>query len=287
MNKRIPTQAWYAVAGVGLSALTGVGGYFLGARRQMAQLEATIQVYKATIKVLSEPKQASTEKLAKGLPGEIEEYEPGVYRPVIDPNQDHLDDLFKKYGPHFSESHNERIVEFERQAQPLADEILGLTDAVELVPEDYEDYEILEEYEPVATIHNIFASTSSDDDWNMEEEQANRTSDRPYVIHQDEFIDKESGFDQSTLTYYAGDGVVADELNTPVDDWVSLLGQLQWGHGTTNANAVYIRNEKRQHEFEVLLATGSYLEEVMSEETLLAIEQDELKHSMTRRFRED
>ena len=43
------------------------------------------------------------------------------------------------------------------------------------------------------------------DGWNYPEELQNRSEDRPYVIHQDEFKQGESGYDQTTYTYYAVD----------------------------------------------------------------------------------
>lgn len=282
----------FALAGAGAASLTGVGGYFLGAKRERQRIL-----------------DAFTDR---DMPEELpQEFKDIVRGRLVEDRE--ISELMEMYGPALKEVDYARLstADFERAAQPLADEILGKTDAVE-APED-ED----QEWYPVATTeqvldkiekrynehfaeadernrlvisstqetHNIWASSSSDGNWDLEEEQASRTSERPYIIHQEEFINQDSGFEQSTLTYFAKDGVVVDELNEPLQDWVSTLGQLRFGHGTTDANAVYIRNEKLQHEFEVLLSTGAYLDEIMGQEAELEIERDELRHSMNLRMR--
>ncbi len=131
---------------------------------------------------------------------------------------------------------------------------------------------------------NIF---TNEDDWNWDVEDALRSmmaDNVPFVIHQEEFIESESGFRQGTLTFYAGDEVVADELDTPIYNWKTLLGELKWGHGSRDSNVVYIRNPAVKMEWEVLLSTGHFAIEAMG----LEAERDaELKHSTPRRFRED
>lgn len=306
MFKRIPTPVIYTVAGTGLSALTGIGGYFLGVRRTRAKFFGQMAVENLVL---------TGESASQG------EFDFMGKLPV----KEGIDEIMRKYGPHYDpakEHFYDRmqdnfdramtdIADFERVATPLADEILAkqpgdseewsdqeiefirymnqqandeVLGKIELVePLDTEEY--MEPIEP--EIHNVFAASSSDGNWDIAEELLSRTPERPYVIHQDEFIERDSGFDQSTLTYFAGDGVVVDELNEQLQDWVSTLGQLKFGHGTTDTNAVYIRNEKLQHEFEVLLSSGSYLDEVIGQEAELEIEHDEIKHSMNMRMRQE
>ncbi len=255
-----------ALAGVGVSTLTGWGGYVFGKKRERERILALYVVDN----LVREDEFAFMEKM-----------------PL--PVKEGIDEIIRQYGPqHYPdvEYNSPSTADFERVATPLADEILGKTEVVE--PLDTEEYNEPTEFDQVeAVVYNIFASASKDSSWDYDAEIANRMSARPYVIHQDEFINKDSGFDQSTLTYFAKDGVVVDELNEPLEDWVSTLGQLKFGHGTTDANAVYIRNEKLQEEFEVLLSTGAYLDEVIGQEAELEIERDELKHSMNMRMRRE
>jgi len=129
----------------------------------------------------------------------------------------------------------------------------------------------------------VFRTTG--DDWDYEAELATRTPERPYVIHQDEFVSCESNFNQDTLTYYERDDIMADSDDTPLYDYKKLMGDLLFGHGTNDPNVVYIRNEKLELEWEVLLHTGSFAEEVLGVE----IEREEdtkLQHSVLKMRRE-
>lgn len=126
------------------------------------------------------------------------------------------------------------------------------------------------------------------DNWNKEEEEANRGPDHPYVIHIDEFFNRESGFNQTTLEYYEGDNILADEQNVPIYAPEKIVGRLEWGHGSRDPNTVYIRNEKLSAEYEIVRNPGSFQIEVLGLEAEQEVEDDELKHSNSiRRFRPD
>jgi hypothetical protein len=101
--------------------------------------------------------------------------------------------------------------------------------------------------------------------WDYKRELAQRTVDRPYIIHQDEYMQQESGYSQVTLTYYAGDDVVTEENDTVIDNVDSLLGisnLIHWGHGSDDINVVYIRNPRIEVEYEVCRSPRSYAEEI-------------------------
>lgn len=119
-----------------------------------------------------------------------------------------------------------------------------------------------EEVEDVTTEveHNIFAEEG--DGWDYDVEVASRKSTEPYVIHQDEFYSDESGLDQVTLCYYAADDIMCDEQDSPIYNYKLILGELKFGHGSGDPNVVYIRNEARRGEYEVLYHSGSFAEEV-------------------------
>lgn len=131
-------------------------------------------------------------------------------------------------------------------------------------------------------ITNVFASQ---DTWDFEVELANRNAARPYVIHQDEFMADEMDFNQETLTYYEGDDILADADDTPIYDYQGLMGTLQFGHGTSDPNVVYLRNEVLHMEWEILRHYGRFEQEVLG----LAMEkeaEDELRHSVLK-FRDE
>jgi hypothetical protein len=104
------------------------------------------------------------------------------------------------------------------------------------------------------------------DGWNYAYELSQRSPDRPFVIHQDEFFSHESGYSQTTYSYYAGDDVLADENDSVLSNIDNLVGTdniNRWGHGSDDFNVVYIRNPVLELEFEVCRTPKSYEEEVM------------------------
>jgi hypothetical protein len=126
------------------------------------------------------------------------------------------------------------------------------------------------------------------ENWNYDLESKKRTKEAPYVLHRDEFFDEENDYSQSTLTYYAGDNILVDEDDTPIYNHDAVVGELLFGHGSGDPNVVYIRNDRRKAEYEVIYDKGLYSVEVLG----LEIEDNErvkdLKHSrLPHRFRQE
>ena len=119
---------------------------------------------------------------------------------------------------------------------------------------------------PVGLSNDERRELQKDADWNYPEEIQNRSEDRPYVIHQDEFKLGESGYDQTTYTYYAVDEVMVEEGSrdplTNVDFSVGLEN-LKFGHGTDDIDVVFVRNDKLELEYEICRLHTSYEEEVV------------------------
>jgi len=135
--------------------------------------------------------------------------------------------------------------------------------------------------EPVAERHNVF-----EDQWDVAEEMANRSPDAPYVIHANEFFNREKGYQQTQLEWYEGDKILSDENNVPIYDPERVVGRLEFGRGSGDPNVVYIRNERLNAEYEITKNEGSYTFEVLGVEAEEAAEQNDLKHSNhIRRFR--
>lgn len=140
--------------------------------------------------------------------------------------------------------------------------------------------------EPEVEIISQSVFANDDEDWNYEEELKKRTEEEPYVLHKDEFWAEEKDYIQTTLTFYEGDRIMVDEDNVPVYNHETVTGPLKFGHGSGDPNVVYIRNDKRHAEYEVLRDTGLYSSEVLG----LEIEDnarvnEELKHSTPRKFK--
>jgi hypothetical protein len=133
--------------------------------------------------------------------------------------------------------------------------------------------------EETVVSRSIFAG--SDEEWNLDEEIKNRSSDQPYVLHKDEFYADELAYDQLTLTYYAGDDIMIDQEEAPVYNYGTIVGELKFGHGSGDANVFYVRNDKRKAEYEIIRDSGQYSVDVLG----LSIEDNQrvqakgLKHS--------
>lgn len=138
---------------------------------------------------------------------------------------------------------------------------------------------------------SIFAA--DDDDWNSELEMMSRSTTAPYILHKDEFYAEEKGYTQNTLTYYAGDEIMADEEEAPIYNHEKVTGPLKFGHGSGDQNVVYIRNDRLKAEYEILLDSGLYSEEVLgldipNNARLRDTPRDrDLRHSNFRKFRDE
>ena len=131
--------------------------------------------------------------------------------------------------------------------------------------------------EETVIAQSVFAG--SDDEWDYQKELASRSSERPYIIHKDEFYSEESGYTQTTLTYYSGDDIMADENDSPVYNYQTVTGPLHFGHGSQDPNVVYVRNDKRMAEYEILFDHGMFVVEVMGMEDEQSTRARDLKHS--------
>jgi hypothetical protein len=124
------------------------------------------------------------------------------------------------------------------------------------------------------------------DDWDYTEEVQSRSSDRPYIIHRDEYFGNEMEFEQSTLTYYKGDNILCDDLDVPVYQPEKVVGPLKFGHGSLDPSIVYIRNEELQGEYEVLLEYGTFEDVILEQKVSKDLGVRDLKHSLMK-FREE
>lgn len=161
---------------------------------------------------------------------------------------------------------------------------LSLFDQQEPIAENKEDFaffglvpnQIESEDEPMTKVH-IFKV--EDEDWDYQAELSSRDPKLPYIIHRDEFIQEEMGYDQSTVTYYRGDDIMADIHDVPIYNHSNMFGELKFGHGSGDKNVVYIRNETLQMEWEVLLHTGRYEVEVLGNDIENYYAKENLAHA--------
>jgi hypothetical protein len=95
--------------------------------------------------------------------------------------------------------------------------------------------------------------------------------DTPFVIPVQAYMDNEELFEQFTLTYYAGDKTLvyedSDTVVEDVDQTVGFHNLHNFGVESGNDDTVYVRNPKKELEFEILRDEGKYREAVMSVDT--------------------
>lgn len=104
------------------------------------------------------------------------------------------------------------------------------------------------------------------EDFDLDEEKKTRSIEAPYIISKDEFMENDEGYAQSAITYFAGDDVLADERDQPIEDVESTVGVdnlSRFGHGSGDKNVVYIRNERTEMDFEISYSEGKFAEEVL------------------------
>lgn len=105
----------------------------------------------------------------------------------------------------------------------------------------------------------------SHDVWNWQREKKMRNPNFPYIIHENEFSESDVGYTQTTYTLYAGDNVLVDTNDQPLDNVNAIvgLGNLRFGHGSQDEDVVHVRNDKLELEMEITRVPGSYAEDVI------------------------
>lgn len=133
-----------------------------------------------------------------------------------------------------------------------------------------------------AVVVNVFANDNPN--WDYEVEQSQRSKDKPYIISQAEYLVDEMDYRQETLTYYRGDDILADMTDTPLFNYKETTGELKFGHGSNDPNVVFVRNDKLEMEWEILLHSGRFEVEVLGYEADAQMD-NELRHSAPMKFR--
>jgi len=116
----------------------------------------------------------------------------------------------------------------------------------------------------------------SRDEWNYNKEIAQRDRNHPYIIHENEFQETFPDYQQLQWTYYAGDNILCDERDEVVVRPELVVGEenrRRFGHGSSDDNMVYIRNDRLEIEWEITRSWKSHAEEV------LGLDPDETQNS--------
>lgn len=140
---------------------------------------------------------------------------------------------------------------YHKMANP--ETVEGLKETVESLGYSRKEEEVKE-----AEARRVFQSEEADPD-------------TPYVIPIQAYMDGEEMFEQYTLTYYAGDKTLviddSDEVIEDVDQTVGFHNLHNFGVESGNDDTVYVRNPKKEAEYEVLRDPGKYHEKVQGVDT--------------------
>lgn len=112
----------------------------------------------------------------------------------------------------------------------------------------------------------VGTSKSKNAHWSYEEELKHRSPDAPYVIHQDEYNNSGETYSKVVYTYWAVDDVVTDTENdhpVPHGDIVVGLDNLKFGHGSDDADIVYVRNDRLDLDMQICRVNRSFEEEIL------------------------
>ena len=123
----------------------------------------------------------------------------------------------------------------------------------------------------VEVAKNVFVEQDALTEWDSDdfiytEEIKLRSPEKPYILTQDEYMNNESEYEQSALTYYVGDDVLVDERDEPINESDRIVGDdnlLRFGHGTKDNRIVYVRNDRMKMEWEIIQNMGKYTEQVL------------------------
>jgi len=151
---------------------------------------------------------------------------------------------------------------------------LGYKEAVDgevIAVKEAPPLEVVEEVQDAVVVaphpRNVFedAAAPAVDGWDYAAEVKSRHPGVPYIIHNDEFSANEKDYAQVHFVYFEDDDVLAgtdDEVIEDQDNIVNVVNLARFGHGSQDPNKVYVRNDVRELDIEIVRSNGSYAEEV-------------------------
>lgn len=95
---------------------------------------------------------------------------------------------------------------------------------------------------------------------------ADRDETKPYIVGFDEYMEHPEGHDEIQLTYYAGDSILGDDQDEPVENVEDLVGRenLKWFglSDPDDPHILLIRNIPKNLDIEITLSDGKFAHEV-------------------------
>lgn len=98
-------------------------------------------------------------------------------------------------------------------------------------------------------------------------DRQNRDTSKPYVVDEHEWLSTPEGFEEVSLTYYSGDGVLGDDQDEPVENVDELIGNMNLmmfgASDPANPHILLVRNEKKKLDLEITWSDGKFAHEVL------------------------
>lgn len=283
MNKEVVIPAAYALGGL---VIGGTSTYFAVKSRLKAKYEAISNEEIASIKKhyneqLDEgiEKAKETYAFVKGTPEEAAR----IYMSRMDEVRAQVDysEQVKTLG------YGESTLADDIVTAPIddAEELMVVDDVNPVIPSNRlaSDEELAALREKLRRGPDIIETTMVE---NAQEELKNDLDNppAPYVIPVEEFFQDKEDYAKLTITYFEKDDTLVDERNSPIPDVDGTVGARfheQFGYKSSDANIVYIRNNRLEADFEVVLDKSSFTE------TILGIPDEEPRKTPIKRMRED
>lgn len=126
---------------------------------------------------------------------------------------------------------------------------------------EYEPFEADEEV--ISTVEDLVQSYISEND---EKPHDATDDDGPFIVSVDSFQNEYETHSKNTLTYYEADNVLTDdrdEVITDPDEYVGPDALDSFGEGSDDENVVYVRNLKKEADYEVIRDERAYQEVIL------------------------
>lgn len=150
----------------------------------------------------------------------------------------------------------ESIIEWVEDEEPLDEEVETESDTV-VITHTKEKPDIFEYAKRVQGLNYTNYANIDKEKKEVNEMPKEKIFDDPYVISPEAF-DTLDGYDTINLTYYA-DGVLADDTDEIVEDVDGTVGEDFADHiGDYEDDAVHIRNDRLQVDYEILVDLRRY-----------------------------
>lgn len=91
--------------------------------------------------------------------------------------------------------------------------------------------------------------------------KATRTEDKPYLVSVDEYHDEFNHWQKQSVTYFAGDNIIAyedDSIMMDPDETIGTINLSRFGVMSQDEHIVYVRNHRLNIDYEVVMDDGKY-----------------------------